>query len=165
MRPILCPRLHRLFDIPKLLSSLQPKPHDEREAILKQIRFSKLIVDIIGVSGLQDLSDDTRPALVLNFQGARPSTDEAKVDSKEAVTRARQGSFAWNMNFTFDVAEEEEMALEIELVGWPSGELLGTAVVWLSDLEVHIHVQSKQTRHPRSTFHVCIIHISTYPKI
>jgi hypothetical protein len=49
------------------------------------------------------------PSLVLSFQGANPSTDEAKVESEETRLQAQQGSYSWNMNFTFDVAIEEPL--------------------------------------------------------
>lgn len=137
-----------LYSIPKLLKNIKRKEPAERERILSEIKFSKLIVDILDVSNATvDLSQGS-PALNLVFQGANASTDEVKLDTDEARRDATKGIFAWNMNFTFDVAEDDELFLEIELIvgasegkrgnsedASRSGQVLGVATVWLTDLQ------------------------------
>ncbi len=79
------------------------------------------------------LERDIPPSLTLHFQGACPRTDEAKLDSDVARARAQAGIYPFNMAFTFDVAIEEELSLQLELV--QDGRVLGTTIVWLYVLE------------------------------
>jgi hypothetical protein len=125
-----------LFDVGKLLNTIQSKEPMEQERILAQIHFSKLIVDILGVTDTdqgETAGVQPPPSLVLSFQGANPSTDEAKVETEETRLQAQHGAYSWNMNFTFDVAIEEPLVLEVTLER--QGQAIGSATVWLHDLE------------------------------